>query len=599
MEEGTGPRVMRYVLLLLVAAALTMLYGYRAQRNFASPEAMDAAQLGRNLAEGRGFKTQYVRPFSLYLLERRANDEAQALLRTLPANRDQWLPEQREAVDQILARASLREGHYDVSNPPLYPLLLAGLMKVLPFDFNSSLDVKWVRFQPEVIITLFNQLLFVLALWLTFGLARHLFDDLVAWLTVAALLGSELLWRFSASGLSTMLLLVLFLGVTWCLVKLEQGAEEGLWSQGRLALVAGLAGLLVGLGTMTRYSFAWLLIPVTVFIGAFINTRRSGLYLACLLSFAAVTSPWIKRNYDLTGTFFGTASYSVYEGTQSFPENRLERSLEPDFNRVEAGDIPDKLIKNLREILTHDLPLLGGSWFSAFFLVGLLVPFKSQALGRMRIFVLLTLAVFALVQALGRTHLSDDTGQLNSDNLLVLASPLVFCCGAALFSTLLGQVRVTLPELRSLILGVVVLVLLSPFVLGVVFTRANPLAYPPYYPPKIRMTADWMGERELMMSDMPWAVAWYGHRPCVLLTLNSDHDFRAIHQRKPVQALYLTQLTLDGRFLSDWIRGDNVGWGVFIVEVVLRREVPTGFPLQRAPTGFMPDQLFLADWERW
>ena len=62
-----------------------------------------------------------------------------------------------------------------------------------------------------------------------------------------------------------------------------------------------------------------------------------------------------------------------------------------------------------------------------------------------------------------------------------------------------------------------------------------------------------MNERELIMSDVPWAVAWYGDRPCIWLTLNvtplsarvgPHEDFYAVNQRKTVNALYLTsQLT--------------------------------------------------------
>ena len=63
-----------------------------------------------------------------------------------------------------------------------------------------------------------------------------------------------------------------------------------------------------------------------------------------------------------------------------------------------------------------------------------------------------------------------------------------------------------------------------------------------------------MKENELMMSDVPWAVAWYGQRQCVWLTLNAQDDFFAINDNlKAVQALYLTPLTTDGKFLSDWV----------------------------------------------
>jgi len=32
---------------------------------------------------------------------------------------------------------------------------------------------------------------------------------------------------------------------------------------------------------------------------------------------------------------------------------------------------------------------------------------------------------------------------------------------------------------------------------------------------------------------------------------------------------------------------------------VLHHEYPPNFPLRVAPTGFLPEQLFLTDWDRW
>ena len=46
-------------------------YNWRSFRNLGTQEAMDAAQVARNLAEGRGFTTQFIRPFSIYLVKKR------------------------------------------------------------------------------------------------------------------------------------------------------------------------------------------------------------------------------------------------------------------------------------------------------------------------------------------------------------------------------------------------------------------------------------------------------------------------------------------------------------------------------------------------
>jgi len=76
---------------------VALLYDSFCFRNFTNPEAMDAAQLGRNIGEGKGYTTLYVRPLSLALTREHRADQS----------------------------ALLKEGHPDISNPPVYPLLLA------------------------------------------------------------------------------------------------------------------------------------------------------------------------------------------------------------------------------------------------------------------------------------------------------------------------------------------------------------------------------------------------------------------------------------------------------------------------------------------
>jgi hypothetical protein len=126
------------------------------------------------------------------------------------------------------------------------------------------------------------------------------------------------------------------------------------------------------------------------------------------------------------------------------------------------------------------------------------------------------------------------------------------------------------------------------------------VVYPPYFPPAIRQTAGYMKENELMMSDIPWAVAWYGNRQCIWLTLNAQEDFFAVNDfLKPIRSLYLTPQTMDSRFLTEWVRAGEHSWGSFVLESMLRNEIPQTFPLRKAPKGYLPEQLFLTDWERW
>jgi 4-amino-4-deoxy-L-arabinose transferase-like glycosyltransferase len=436
---------------------------------------------------------------------------------------------------------------------------------------------------------------------LTFFIARKLFDVNVAWLAALLTIGCELLWRFSVSGLSTLLLMVIFLGLTWCVLRIEDVARE---PQPRMTWLLGLAlasGVLTGVGALTRYAFGWTIIPIALFLFFFSGQRRVLHTLAALGAFVVVLAPWVIRNFAVSGTPFGTAGFAIVEGTGLFPRFQLERSMHPDLThalwlRLYAM----KFLGNAHDILVNDLPKLGGSWASVLFLAGLLLGFRGMAARRMRYFLLMCLGTFIVVQALGRTQLADESPELNSENLLVLLVPLVFCYGVSFFFTFLGQMKLPMMQLRYAVIAGFAALSCLPMIFMLLSPKVPPVVYPPYYPPDIQNTAGWMKENELMMSDVPWAVAWYGRRQCVWLTLNAQDDFFAINDYlKPVQALYLTPETMNGKFASDLMRAGEHSWGSFIALGVLQNQIPPGFPLRHAPTGFLPDRLFLTDRERW
>src|SRR5262249_26039263 len=153
--------------------------------------------------------------------------------------------------------AQLKSRHPDLANPPVWPIVVAGLLKTLPFQFEVS--AKLTRYEPDFLIAIFNQILFVGAAGLVFLLSRRLFDSGVARLSAILMLATEILWRFSASGLSTMLLLVWFVGLAWLLVLIEQEAREPRRGLGTLLGLGAAIGLLMGIGTLTRYAFGWLI----------------------------------------------------------------------------------------------------------------------------------------------------------------------------------------------------------------------------------------------------------------------------------------------------------------------------------------------------
>ena len=615
LEEGKWAKRIRGLVLLLLIGSLGLVYYLNLTRSFTAPEAMDAAQLARNIAEGRGYTTQFIRPLSLDILR------------------------QQGAVSDV----ELSSKFPDITNPPVYPMLLAALMKVLPFEFEIDLQKanEFERYQPEFLIWLLNQALFFVALIQVFRLGEKLFDQPVAWCAALVFLGTELYWKFSTSGLPTMLLLVLFLALARTLVRLEEQGNDGVALGGGWFVGMALwAGALAGLGGLTRYGFAWVILPVLVYLGWFMGRHRGRTVAMALLGFLLVMSPWLVRNAQLSGNLFGTAGLALYSQTDTFPEDTLERTLfyEPsdapvngqDEIKVKVADhvglweIENKLKRNLRHLLVHELPQFSGSWFAVVCLVGLVVPFRNRSLRRLRFFLLMTLAVFALGQALGRTHLSAANGTLaellarslgqgapvtaasgvNGENLLAILGPVSFLFGAGLFFSLLDRWKVDLPEMRLAASTGLVVAASLPMALSFLLPHPYPMANPPYHPARLQYLRSVPAEHglveikqdDLLMSDIPWAVAWYGNQNCVWLTRTVKPDFYTLYEQfQPVSALYFTEATTDQRYTSLVLNANELNWERFMLDMQMKGDVPDGFPLQAVSDIFAPGQwLFFA-----
>jgi hypothetical protein len=590
--EGSGARLLRLVLVFFGMLGLAVWYDAASFKNFSNIEAMDAAQLARNIADGKGFTTDFIRPFSMHLLREHRGESA------LKAPR-----------------------HPDLSNAPLYPVVLAASLKMIParsFDLSAIKEMN--VYVPDLWVAGLNQILFFVAVWLLFRLARRLFDEPVAWLSAGVFAGTEMFWRFSTSGLSTMLLTTLFIALTDALSRLEVQRREGPpRSASQLVLISGVAGLLVGLLALTRYSFGWVIIPVVLFVTASPLPRRSLMVASCVIGFVVVTAPWIARNYVVSGAPLGTTGYALLEETAVFPGFELQRTLNPNFSLMEGRFLWRKLLQALPEIVGKELPRLAGSWVTAFFLVGLLMPFRSAVLRRLRLFVIGSLALFVLIQACGRTGLTADSAEINSENLLVVFAPVAFMFGVSLFSMLVEQLGAGVQAVRQLALAIFLLAACAPLLLTLFSPVPTALVLPQYHPKRIQERSNFVGPDELIMADFPWAVAWYGHRPSVWLSLNYReetsprfrNDFETIHQAgRPIHGLYLSHRTtrnLEPAVLSLWYRQDMTpatwerythDWESFLLHgVYLFKEVPTGFPLQKAPFDLVPE-LFLTDSER-
>ncbi len=576
LESNRGRRILWVLAGSLALAALMVWFDLSCYRGLSAPDAMEMAQVARNLATGHGFRTQAITPFREYLADRHSpGDTTSSLLLSQPG------------------------GYYpDLVQPPLYPCILAAALKLTKPDYSInngkrfwSANGHFKRYKPEFFIAIFNQLLLLVAAGLAFLLARIWFDNTVAWLALLVMLGNRTLWQFTLSGLPVLFLLVQILGLAHVLTRLQGAVEPSSASSHNPKFWAFVAGVLAGMGLLTQYACGWIILPVLFFILFHGGVARKNLAVFSLLGFFLVASPWLARNWVLTGMPFGHATFAILEGTDLFHGRTLDESYAPAMAGALlhggwVSMITHKLAHNLLDLLQNSVPHLGG-WCGVLFFCGLFLGYQNQGPRRLRHFTLACLGVFMVAQALGRTWLSTVSPEFNSENLLVLLTPLIIIFAMAFFMTLLESIQFPAPMARAGFMAVVVLFLNLPFLAEFVPPAPSTVVYPPYYPPEISQVCQWMKPDELMMSDVPWAVAWYGRHACIGLTEGSGEDFAEVNRKfQPVRGLYLTPMTLDDKFFTDVIRSDRDGWNRLILGFIIQDALEQA---GNAPSASMKD----------
>ncbi len=605
LEEGAGQLWLERFLMAVILGVVVVMYHFVEARNFSAPEAMDQAQIARNLAEGRGFTTWNIRPLSMHL---------------------------RQESDQSHGRSGsvlpVRH-HPDLENAPVYPILEAALFKVLPAGTRyaaAAVPAPIHRIPAEMAISWMNIGLLLVVVVQVYRLGCRLFDPVVGGLAAAIVCGTDLFWRFAYSGLSTLLLMSLLLLVVRVLVTWEARSRPDAppVRLGPVLLSAGV-GALLALMCLTRYSTGWLVIPAAVFLLVFGGARRWLSAGAMLAVFLLLLTPWMVRTWRLSGLPFGTASFALFAGTETFPDDRLIRSFSPNVASVALGEVAAKAINNAIHQFQDELPRLGGSWLTGFFLVSLLLPFRNPTLSRMRLFAAGSLAVLFVAQALGRTHLSTLSPEVNSENLLVLVAPVLFLFGAGLLHTLLDALEYPFPLMKSIVAGIVVTAMCLPLVFAMASAglsvanqiprRHLPMVDPPYRPDIIRDLIGSVPADGLVMSDLPWAVAWYGAHECVglPLRLSNKHveDFFAVHDwQRQVAGLYLSPVLCNSPMQRSYFQKGLLGqfddkqpgdpWFDFYLNVSLRGRV-VALPLKfvYGPGYAEEGHLFCAEQEWW
>ncbi len=573
LEQGAGQIWLRRAGIALGAILLGLIYMAGQFRGLPTEHAMELAQTARNLSEGRGFSTSLLKPLALAQLS-----------------------SHRGAPQGSLARFDDLHAIPDTSNPPVYPALLAAAFKLTFQDFKfTQANIKETQtFAPDRVAAIVGLLAFLASVWLLFAVASDLFDTRAAWAAVLLYVGTDLAWRFSISGTEAPVLMLLLTASAWAWMRALKAEEEGA-PPGTVATWAAAGATFQALMVLTRYSWGWVILPTIAF--AFLAFRsRAVAGTAILVILLLLPSLWLARNSAVSGNPFGAMWYAPVQDTDIYRAQALWGDPQPDFSKLTPKMIGRKAVATFRQQLENLPTFTGGVVPAALFLCCLLHRFRRWRSEALKWWVFAALLFGAAGTGLGIATALPDPGRPDNNPIVLL--PLIALFAGAFLILLIDRMGFETPLIPRAVVTLAIALHALPLVLTILPPPEPPVRYPPYYPLIFHLTGSWLTRDEVMVSDLPAAAAWYGHRASVAVPLQMKdfHQLNDFALGGAVKGLLFGPFTLDLKLRSEIVSGPWKEWA----DILLARGIPKLFPLTAAthlppPNGY----FFMSDSERW
>jgi hypothetical protein len=423
-------------------------------------------------------------------------------------------------------------GQPELTRPPLYILVLALAMKFMEAADGTVVAVSAV--------------FYFLALLLLWWFSRRFFPPETTALALLFWAINPLLLRHSIDGgpgtFSAFLGLAFFAFLS-----------RSPWS----APAAFGAGAAAGLAALTRYSYALWLLPGLVFLWSASGQERWGRIKFFLGGAVLVLLPWLVRNALIAGNpVFSLQGYGLIVDTDPRPGSIVWRSFSGASLALERAPffVAKKFFLEFRDQYLAVL-LITGNFAGTLALVSLLQRFADRTFDRLK------LCFFAMM---GGEAVAASLFAIPGNGMIALV-PFALLLGAAFLVELLSRW-----EGRSRIWvrtggGVLVLVLSYIPISDQLSERLSPrLAL--YDIDNIRAVARAVPSDSLIVSDIPWAVAWYGRVASLWLPYRlEDYEDIRIYRRPPTSGFYLTRVYFGAYYTApersaDWKKVYQSGW---------------------------------------
>ena len=486
--------LVRHSLFFIVLIILTLGNLFTLFRGLNSPQAMDQAQIAREIARGNGFATKMIRPVAYYQAET-------AKRRDVPL-----------------------QGFQDTYHSPLNPLLNAAVLKLIGADAPNSwqMSENEMVFPLDRVIATVSTIFFLIAIGVNYLLISRIFDAKIAGVCAILMLFCEVFWNYSLSGLPQMLMLLLFsCGLYFAYRATEASAE------GRLAMIpAMVAGIFFTLLALAHWMTVWVSLGYIIYAAISFRPRGIvGISILVLLLVAGI-GPML-RNIDITGSPFGTAFLTLYNGLGNGTETAVMRNADLEAEPLVLDGLMAKVLRTTLLQATDIVPLLANILVAPLFFLALLHPFKRKSIADFRWAILL----MWISTAFGLAFFGVSTRPLDPNQLHLLFAPMMTAYGLAFISILWARLDfvASTPILKNVHHFVIVGICALPLVLALpskvrtgmhLSNRGGVPQWPPYYAPALNNDSGVKGltnPNQVVFSDQPWAVAWYADRISIWL----------------------------------------------------------------------------------
>ena len=456
---------------------------------------MDQAQISREIARGHGFTTKMIRPV--------AYDQAQRA--------------QKRSISLV--------GFQDTYHSPLNPLLNAAVLKVIGADKPNSwqMGANEMVFPLDRVIATVSTLFFLLAIGVNYLLIARIFDAKIAGVCAILMLFCDSFWNYSLSGLPQMLMLLLFSSALYFAYRAVEATTEG-----RLAMTPALiAGVFFTLLALTHWMTVWIALGYIIFAAVAFRPRGViGITILVLLIIAGIGP--ILRNQSITGSPFGTAFLTVYNGLSNSGEAAVMRTADLESEPLVIDGLIAKILRTTLMQSMDIIPLLGGIIVAPLFFLSLLHPFKRASISSFRWAILL----MWILAAFGLAIFGISKDPLDPNQIHLLFAPIMTAYGLAFVSILWSRLEfvASTPMLRNVHYFLIVGICALPLVLALPMKvrvgmhlrdRGGVPNWPPYYAPALNSKTagirGWTTDDQVVFSDQPWAVAWYADRLSIWL----------------------------------------------------------------------------------